>query len=54
MSSKPRVSSGGTIFWETSDGRWHRDGNKPAIIRPNGTIEFWVNDHFVTIRFQDQ
>lgn len=44
MNSKPRVLRNGSIIWKTSDGQWHRDGDKPASISWDGTIQFWKND----------
>jgi len=35
------INSDGTKFWRNSDGKRHREGDKPAIIYSNGSISYY-------------
>lgn len=36
----------GTIIYFDSDSKFHRDDNKPAILRSNGAREWWVHGYW--------
>lgn len=36
------IDSSGTIRWYDEKGQIHRDNDLPAIVRSNGTQEWWV------------
>jgi hypothetical protein len=40
------VNSVGDKYWKNSEGKLHRDGDKPAMVRADGTKEWWVNGIF--------
>ncbi len=40
---EPEVNEKGDKFWYNIEGKLHRDGDKPAIIRTNGVQEWWRN-----------
>lgn len=44
ISNEPtKILSNDTKIWENSEGQWHRDGDKPAVITPGGRCEWWID-----------
>jgi len=35
------INSNGIKIWINSAGQYHREGDKPAFIHPDGTVEYW-------------
>jgi hypothetical protein len=38
-------NAGGDLYW-LQNGLWHRDGDKPAVIRANGTLAWFQNNQY--------
>ena len=43
LTSDGLKTANGTIIY-AKDGLKHREGDEPAIIYPDGTVEFWIHD----------
>lgn len=41
---KPFVTSNGIVVFKKWNGKHHRDGWKPAMIFPDGQVEFWIDE----------
>lgn len=44
MDSNVKVECGGTLVWRNKRGQVHREGDKPAVILPNGSQEWAIED----------
>ena len=44
MISKPKINCYGLIQWVANNRMFHREGDKPAIIKPCGTVVYMVNN----------
>lgn len=43
MNSFIKVRRDGTIIWVNGQGRYHREGDKPAYIDPKGFVAYFFN-----------
>lgn len=53
MKSKPIIIEG-TIYWEDKNGLFHRGGGLPAIIEPDGTVEYYEEGELKGWRISDE
>ena len=40
------IPTNGKLIYINAEGKYHRVG-KPAVVYPNGDVEFWENDMFI-------
>jgi len=41
------ISPNGKLIYINAEGKYHRHG-KPAVVYPNGDVEFWEDDEFIS------
>ena len=52
MNNEPtEIRLGGTQIWKNSERKYHRDGDLPAVIYPNGLCAWFQNGEFIKSKY---